>query len=241
MNDNGILLTTQWQDWRQLHGAGNNARETAYQIIRDKIINLEFKPGEPLSDKQLAEQLQMSRTPVHEAIILLSVTNMVVLKPQIGTFVAPIDEEWLELEQFARFALEKEIIVRACSHMTDELAEMYEQNIQAYEAEARRQGSDVRHLLDLDNTFHRIAFIAANREYNYFHMMNSMQHIERLRMLSLRDISSIQTLEDHQQISRAVAQGNVITAQYWLEQHLNRYQADLQRLKKESPEYFRLG
>lgn len=241
MNDNGLFLTTQWQDWIRLHGAGNNARETAYQFIRDKIINLEFLPGEPLSDKQLAEQLQMSRTPVHEALILLSVTKMVVLKPQIGTFVAPIDEEWMELEQFARFALEKEVIAHACARMTDELATMYEHNIQAYEKKTQREGSDMRYLLDLDNTFHRIAFIAANRENNYFHMMNSMQHIERLRMLSLRSINSKQTVEDHQQISQAIVEGNVVRAHYWLEQHLHRYQTDLKKLKEVSPEYFRLG
>ena len=51
---------------------GINAREKAYWIIRDKIIYMGLKPGEPVSDKILAEQLQMSRTPVREALILLS-------------------------------------------------------------------------------------------------------------------------------------------------------------------------
>ena len=35
-------------------GPGRNARETAYRIIRDKIIGCELKPGEAISDKQLA-------------------------------------------------------------------------------------------------------------------------------------------------------------------------------------------
>ena len=61
-------------------GPGRNARETAYRIIRDKIIGCELKPGEAISDKQLAEELQMSRTPVREALIILSTSNMVVLK-----------------------------------------------------------------------------------------------------------------------------------------------------------------
>ena len=61
-------------------GSGRNARETAYRIIRDKIIGCELKPGEAISDKQLAEELQMSRTPVREALIILSTSNMVVLK-----------------------------------------------------------------------------------------------------------------------------------------------------------------
>ena len=51
-------------------GPGRNARETAYRVIRDKIIGCELKPGEAISDKQLAEELQMSRTPVREAVSL---------------------------------------------------------------------------------------------------------------------------------------------------------------------------
>lgn len=242
MNETDPILYTQWQDWRSHYISGGNARETAYQIIRDKIINLEYNPGEPLSDKLLAEQLEMSRTPVHEALIILASSNMVVLKPQIGTFVAPIDLEWVELEQFARFAMEKEIIALACSRLTDELTEMYEQNVALYESYTRNTATaGLQRLLELDNTFHRIAFIAANREPNYFYMMNSMQHMERLRMLSLRSVDQKQNVDDHTQISQAVIQGNVVKAQYWLEQHLLRYKENLKLLRKESPEYFQLG
>ena len=112
-----------YSHWRSRHSKAassiGNARERAYLIIRDKIIYMELKPGEPLSDKVLAKQLQMSRTPVREALILLSAYNMVVLKPQIGTFVAPIDTEWVAMEQFSRLAMEKEIIRQACSRRDD--------------------------------------------------------------------------------------------------------------------------
>ena len=108
-------LFSQWMNWRARYASNGNARETAYQILRDKIIFLELKPGEPLNDKQLAEEMQMSRTPVREALIILSTVNMVILRPQVGTFVAPIDAEWVEMEQFARRATEKEIIRQACA------------------------------------------------------------------------------------------------------------------------------
>ena len=44
----------------------SNARERAFLIIRDKIIYMDLKPGEPVSDKLLAEQMEMSRTPVRK-------------------------------------------------------------------------------------------------------------------------------------------------------------------------------
>ena len=111
---------------------GGSARERAFAVIRDKIIYMDLKPGESLSDKILAEQLEMSRTPVREALIRLSAYNMVVLKPQSGTFVAPIDAEQLEIEQFSRLTMEKEIIKLACQNQTPELKWVYESNLTEY-------------------------------------------------------------------------------------------------------------
>ena len=49
----------------------------------------------------------ISRTPMREALIMLNIAHMVTIKPQSGTHVAPIDLKRMELEQFARFTLEK--------------------------------------------------------------------------------------------------------------------------------------
>ena len=45
---------------------------------------------------------------------------MVVIKPQSGTHVAPIDLKLMEMEQFARFTLEKEILNRIRGRLTAE-------------------------------------------------------------------------------------------------------------------------
>ena len=37
-----------------------SARETAYQTIRSRIITMELKPGDPLNDRELAEELGIS-------------------------------------------------------------------------------------------------------------------------------------------------------------------------------------
>ena len=95
--------------------ASLSAREQAYQTIRSRIITMELKPGDPLNDRELAEQMGISRTPMREALIMLNIAHMVDIKPQSGTHVAPIDLKRMELEQFARFTLEKEILNRVLS------------------------------------------------------------------------------------------------------------------------------
>lgn len=237
-----IGLFARWNEWRTRHAFGGSAREMAYQLIRDKIIHLEFKPGEALNDRLLAEALDMSRTPVREALIMLASTNMVVFKPQSGTFVAPIDTEWMEMEQFSRCALEKEVVSFACDRMTEEFAQKYEENLQMYRHYASSPTPDrERHMLELDNDFHRLAFTAAGRENNYFHMLGSMQHIERMRFLSLLVVNQDEIYQDHLEISRALLDRDTVSALACLERHLNRYQDHLRLIQNRFPEYFNIG
>ena len=229
--------------WRGRPAAqSGNARETAYRILRDGIIRLEYKPGEALSDKQLAEQLNMSRTPVREALILLAAANMVVLRPQVGTFVAPIDVQRMEMEQFARCALEKEIVRLACAKADPDLHWHYEENLRSFVHYASIDSPDRwERLLALDNEFHRVAFESVGREADYFHMMDGLQHVERMRMLSNIGMTQDTTYEDHRAISRAVVAGDTDTALRHLERHLNRYRDNLRMLEEKFPAYFSLG
>ena len=227
--------------WRTRAAQGGNARETAYQILRDGIIFLDFKPGEALSDKQLAEQLNMSRTPVREALILLAAANMVVLRPQVGTFVAPIDVRRMEMEQFARCAVEKEIVRLCCEKPDADLQWRYEENLRAFAHYAAQEQPDLRRLLELDNDFHRVAFQAVGREDNYYHMMEGLQHVERMRVLSNLGMAQQETLADHRAISAAILAGDSEEALRQLETHLNRYRDNLRLLEDKFPDYFSLG
>ena len=62
--------------------SARNARDLAYHTVRSRIITMELKPGDPLNDRELAEELGISRTPMREALILLNNAHMVAIKPQ---------------------------------------------------------------------------------------------------------------------------------------------------------------
>ena len=219
-----------------------NAREKAYWIIRDKIIYMDLKPGEPLSDKILAEQLQMSRTPVREALMLLSAYNMVVMKPQIGTFVTPINAEWLAMEQFSRLTMEKEMIRQVCAKDDPKLYADYKANLERF-SEVKRSDDPlrIRHLHELDNNFHGLAFASCGRISNFLHMHSYMQHIERLRVLALLTETDADILSEHTAIATAVEEQDERTALLCLEKHLTIYIDSLERTKTKNPEYFILG
>ena len=52
--------------------------EAAYRQLRDKLIMLEIRPGEPINEGQLAAELGFGRTPVREAIKRLEVDHLAV-------------------------------------------------------------------------------------------------------------------------------------------------------------------
>src|SRR5437764_12825516 len=65
--------------------------QTIYKLLRDKIANHDYAPGERLQLDPLAIQLGVSRTPVRDALNQLAVEGLVEIRPRRGTFVAQVD------------------------------------------------------------------------------------------------------------------------------------------------------
>lgn len=217
-----------------------NVREQVYQIIRDRIIGLKLKPWSALNDKELAEELGISRTPVREALIMLNVAGLVVVRPQSGTFVAPIDLEVVEMEQFTRCALEKEMVQSACKHLTPVHKSLYEENLYLYDFyEHSEIPNREEKLLELDNDFHRIAFAINKRERYFDRMLATMLHIERLRMLSLSVVKNDSICSEHRSIVQAITTGDETEAGHLIIQHMNLYQLHLEKIKKQFPHFLK--
>ena len=139
---------------------------------------------------------------------------------QSGTYVAPIDLELMEMEQFARFTLEKELLNHIRGRLTGEQERAYRLLIEQYrvlESHPEAENRETR-MLDLDNAFHRRAFELCGMEGHFDHMLSTFQHIERLLEAVLHG-----TEED---VSRA------------LSEHLHRYKLSVDQARAAHPDYF---
>ncbi|NJO22518.1 MAG: GntR family transcriptional regulator, partial [Sphingomonadales bacterium] len=67
--------------------------EQAYQLLEERIVTLQLKPGDFLSEYALASQLRLGRTPIREALQRLAREGLVVILPRKGILVAPADPE----------------------------------------------------------------------------------------------------------------------------------------------------
>lgn len=67
------------------------ANNMIFEELKKRIIDLELKPGTVINEKELMLAFGVSRTPVREALIMLSQIGLVEMKPRIGTYVTQID------------------------------------------------------------------------------------------------------------------------------------------------------
>ena len=92
--------------------------QRAYGRLREMAINYRFRPGERLNEGALAKDLQLSRTPLREAMHRLVSEGLLHLVSGRGFFARPLDvKEVCDLYE-ARLALETAIVRLACSRAT---------------------------------------------------------------------------------------------------------------------------
>lgn len=65
--------------------------EVAYRVVRDRLLTLAIRPGDPINDDALAKELGFGRTPVREALKRLELDRLVVTYPRRGTFATPVE------------------------------------------------------------------------------------------------------------------------------------------------------
>jgi len=128
-------------------------RDDLCRILRNRIVELEYNPGDSLNEKKIAAELGVSRTPIREALIILAAENLVVLSPNSGARVTDINlKDFQELISF-RIILERGVGRLSALNATTE-------DIQALEQlHSKILGlgpNDLFALMDCDTNLHQI-------------------------------------------------------------------------------------
>lgn len=218
--------------------AEETGREFALRAIRDSIVRAEFKPAEILSEQRIATQLNLSRTPVREALIELSRSKIVEILPKRGSRVALIDTDILEEEALIRVALERAIIPDLCAKATYADFDEFERLIGVLEQQAGPD-NDVKDLLKADDAFHEYMYRICNRMRCFNLAFTSNIHFERYRHLRLHLVSSLDVAEEHRVIVEAIRGQDVRLVRDLLERHVLRYIQDINVLREKYPGYFK--
>ncbi len=65
--------------------------EEIYNILKRRIIELKYEPGEVLNEVDLAEEFGISRTPIRKVFQQLTTDKLLNVIPRVGAQVTPID------------------------------------------------------------------------------------------------------------------------------------------------------
>ena len=93
-----------------------------YEHLMHKILDMQLRPFQELSEARLAAELGVSRTPVREALARLARRGLVDILPQRGTLVSRLSESMLAKSRFIREALERPLARLAAQKLTAEIA-----------------------------------------------------------------------------------------------------------------------
>jgi DNA-binding GntR family transcriptional regulator len=216
-------------------------QEQAYQALRTAILAGEILPGQRLVETQLAEQLQVSRTPIREALRQLQQEDLVVSDPNNVLRVATISLTDATQLYDCRIALEQLSVAEACHHATVEHLAGLKTMVQQAEklVSSRPSQLNMFQLLDLDYQFHRLLAESSGNLWLRSLLDQVFDKMMLLRIQTIqhnRDVLEIRT--EHRQIYETVAQRDPIAAQQAIKAHLvaakERVTAEMQSLQKET-------
>ena len=159
-------------------------RENITDIIRNDIIHLRFRPGDPLSENRLAEEFQVSRTPIREALRRLSLEGLVTITPNLGARVADMNlRDFQELIEF-RIILERGLARLVARNATAaDIVSMKQLN----EKIQRENTDDLDKLTDFDSEFHHLCRQAGHNRLLADHMaMTQTKFTWVMRMTSYK-------------------------------------------------------
>lgn len=157
---------------------GSNKHDEIFEIIKDRIIILEYEPGIVLNEVEVAKEFSASRTPIRRVFQLLENVKLINIIPRVGAQVSAIDMKRMkgvfeitrELDPFAvRLAIE-----RISEEQLVELEEIVER-INSYDIV-----KDYQKAITDDERFHSIIFSSCNNPWLEEILTTLHYHTERL-------------------------------------------------------------
>lgn len=194
-------------------------KDYVYRVLKGNIMCLELKPGELLSEAELAKKLNVSRTPIREVLIKLKAEKLIEVKPQAGTYVSLIAWNLIEEAVFIRYNLEKEALKEACENFSEDILMEMEKCLFAQKLIAQK-GDNLIEFHNLDKEFHKLLFVGINKSNVWESICNISTHYNRMRLLSETKIDKAQIIKQHEEMISIIKNKDFNKIDEYIEKHI---------------------
>lgn len=215
----------------------SSAASLIYEILHAEIVALTRRPGEPISEKEIAFAHGISRTPVREALLRLVAEKLVEIRPQSGTFVARIPLAALPEAIVIRSALEQVAARTAAERATPRDIAALRAAMDCQREAAAIGDRDAFH--EADEAFHE-AIARAGAYPGIWPLVRQVKvQVDRYRRLTLPQEGRIpRVIAEHEAILDAVAARDPERAAAALARHLDNLPIGLDQARHLNPDYF---
>ena len=203
--------------------------DKVYQTVKQALFDFQWLPGERFSENELAQQLQVSRTPVRQALFQLEREGYVEVLFRSGWQVKAFDFNYFEELYDLRIVLESEAVRRLCALSSTACREaLANQQLFWSQSAPLTEGQQV--ALE-DEAFHR-ALIAATNNQQFLQLYADIT--EKLRIVRRLDFTRHQrlnaTYQQHQAILAAIFAQRCETALRLLTLHISESKAAVREI-----------
>ncbi|MFB4390560.1 MULTISPECIES: GntR family transcriptional regulator [unclassified Pseudomonas] len=198
-----------------------NLVEQIYARLKEDIFEFRLIPGDRFSEGEVAERMQVSRTPVRQALHRLEREGYLDVLFRSGWQVRPFDFKHFEQLYDVRIVFEMEAVRRLCERPEGELPVQLAALREVWHVPVEQRREDGREVSRLDEHFHcQLVEAAGNTEMARLHAQVS----EQIRIIRRLDFTQAQrvhlTYEEHASILQAILDRRSDAAQQQLRAHI---------------------
>lgn len=204
-NDSG-KLAPRAADVAKSGGGRVSQAERAYDQIKRRILENDMEAGFQVLEQELAQMLDMSRTPVREALIRLAEEGMIEIRPRHGMRVLPVSaDDMQEIYEILTSLESTAAELAAARGVTD--AELAELRQALKDMDAALENDDLRRWAAADETFHLLLVRYSGNERLVALVSSFWAQTHRIRLVTLRlRPKPLNSNKDHGAVVDAIAQ-----------------------------------
>ena len=204
-------------------------QEQAYDYVKAQIMNLELKPGQYITDSQVASELNVSRTPVREALRRLEQEGLLVNQARRGWKVYALSLEDIHEIFDIKASLEGMLARRAATCQDEGLQKSLREAMEGMKRAARTGDGDA--WLEADFQLHRVIFSMGGNERaaGIIQNLNDQWHRVRIGFLAMQGRIE-RSNPEHEAVVDMILSGDSQEAERLMRIHLDNVRDELVRL-----------
>jgi len=199
-----------------------NREEMVYGVLKQEILDLILKPGQLISENEICERFNVSRTPVRNALRLLEDQNFLAVVPYRGIYVTLLNLTDIKQMIYMRLAVET-MILHDFIDLPDNTSaiEDIKYMIRKQESILKEPGFVPEQFYRLDAKMHEIWFEATKKKKLWEWIQAQRVHYTRFRMLDfVTETDFTRIIKEHKTILSLIEEKNFSQLKVTLKEHL---------------------